>query len=327
MRTRVLVTGGARFLGSHLVYNRACPASPIHYQHDPVDTTKTSVVGAINTLDHMLRTFHHTAQHRMTDLCKIVTKNKSDKFGSRHNYTALYDHLFRGSCKSVKTLLEIGIGSLSVSVDSNMRFHTPWVYRIATRLIPTRLVNEVVHSLYGEKNFPIYQPGASLRSWREYFPNAQIFGADVDRSILFNSDRINCCWVDQKSPEAIQNLFSQIGSQIDVIIDDGLHTLEAHCITLENSLPHVASGGWLIVEDIEEKNLYALRKWIQMHSSSFRDFEWELVQLPHPANKLDNNLLIVRRVHAASTSTQYWLTAPHFHGCRVVDRGMRPGDV
>lgn len=112
-----------------------------------------------------------------------------------------------------------------------------------------------------------------------------------------------------------------------MIIDDGLHTLEAHCITLENSLPHVASGGWLIVEDIEEKNLYALRKWIQMHSSSFRDFEWELVQLPHPANKLDNNLLIVRRVHAASTSTQYWLTAPHFHGCRVVDRGMRPGDV
>ena len=185
-----------------------CPASPIHYQHDPVDTTKTSVVGAINTLDHMLRTFHHTAQHRMTDLCKIVTKNKSDKFGSRHNYTALYDHLFRGSCKSVKTLLEIGIGSLSVSVNSNMRFHTPWVYRIATRLIPTRLVNEVVHSLYGEKNFPIYQPGASLRSWREYFPNAQIFGADVDRSILFNSDRINCCWVDQeKSKKRIRKSF------------------------------------------------------------------------------------------------------------------------
>ena len=48
-------------------------------------TTKTSVMGAINALDHMLQTFHHTAQHRMTDLCKIVTKNKSDKFGSRHN--------------------------------------------------------------------------------------------------------------------------------------------------------------------------------------------------------------------------------------------------
>jgi UDP-glucuronate decarboxylase len=101
MKTRVLVTGGAGFLGSHLcdrlikenkevicvdnfftgnkgnliqllnnpffeiirhdvtfplylevdqIYNLACPASPVHYQHDPVQTTKTSVHGAINML-------------------------------------------------------------------------------------------------------------------------------------------------------------------------------------------------------------------------------------------------------------------------------------
>ena len=101
LRTRVLVTGGAGFLGSHLcercspmgrcalrrqllyrragaislicsatrdssccattlrfrsmsrsieIYNLACPASPVHYQFDPVQTTKTSVIGAINML-------------------------------------------------------------------------------------------------------------------------------------------------------------------------------------------------------------------------------------------------------------------------------------
>ncbi len=32
------------------IYNLACPASPVHYQHDPVQTTKTSVMGAINML-------------------------------------------------------------------------------------------------------------------------------------------------------------------------------------------------------------------------------------------------------------------------------------
>src|SRR5205085_2326108 len=33
------------------IYNLACPASPVHYQHDPVQTTRTSVHGAINMLE------------------------------------------------------------------------------------------------------------------------------------------------------------------------------------------------------------------------------------------------------------------------------------
>ena len=38
------------------IYNLACPASPVHYQHDPVQTTKTSVHGAINMLGLARRT-------------------------------------------------------------------------------------------------------------------------------------------------------------------------------------------------------------------------------------------------------------------------------
>jgi len=120
-RKRILVTGGAGFLGSHLVdrlleqghevicvdnlftgtkrniehlhnhtrfelmrhdvtfplfvevdeiYNLACPASPVHYQHDPVQTTKTSVHGAINMLGLAKRL-----------KCKIFQASTSEVYG------------------------------------------------------------------------------------------------------------------------------------------------------------------------------------------------------------------------------------------------------
>jgi UDP-glucuronate decarboxylase len=118
---RILVTGGAGFLGSHLIdrlladghevvcadnlftgskrniahllqhpsfefqrhdvtfplylevdeiYNLACPASPIHYQHDPVQTTKTSVHGAINMLG-LAKRLH----------CRIFQASTSEVYG------------------------------------------------------------------------------------------------------------------------------------------------------------------------------------------------------------------------------------------------------
>ena len=124
--TRVLVTGGAGFLGSHLcerlvaegkevvcvdnyftgtrrnisglldhasfealrhditfplyvevdeIYNLACPASPIHYQHDPVQTTKTSVHGAINVLGLAKRLG-----------AKILQASTSEIYGDPHEH-------------------------------------------------------------------------------------------------------------------------------------------------------------------------------------------------------------------------------------------------
>jgi UDP-glucuronate decarboxylase len=52
------------------IYNLACPASPIHYQHDPVQTTKTSVQGAINMLGLAKRLS-----------CKILQASTSEVYG------------------------------------------------------------------------------------------------------------------------------------------------------------------------------------------------------------------------------------------------------
>ena len=63
------------------IYNLACPASPIHYQHDPVQTTKTSVHGAINMLGLAKRLG-----------CKILQASTSEVYGdpSVHPQTEEY---------------------------------------------------------------------------------------------------------------------------------------------------------------------------------------------------------------------------------------------
>ena len=55
------------------IYNLACPASPIHYQRDPVQTTKTSVHGAINMLGLAKRL-----------KCKIFQASTSEIYGDPH---------------------------------------------------------------------------------------------------------------------------------------------------------------------------------------------------------------------------------------------------
>ncbi|MFX1767396.1 SDR family oxidoreductase [Paraburkholderia sp. A1RI-2L] len=129
---RILVTGGAGFLGSHLcerlvsqghdvlcvdnfytgskrnvahlldnanfevmrhdvtfplyvevdeIYNLACPASPIHYQHDPVQTTKTSVHGAINMLG-LARRLH----------AKLLQASTSEVYGDARRHPQTEDY-------------------------------------------------------------------------------------------------------------------------------------------------------------------------------------------------------------------------------------------
>jgi hypothetical protein len=40
------------------------------------------------------------------------------------------------------------------------------------------------------------KPGASLYVWRDFFPNAYIFGADIDKEVLFNDKRITTGYID-----------------------------------------------------------------------------------------------------------------------------------
>jgi SAM-dependent methyltransferase len=158
------------------------------------------------------------AQNRASagELKRLFDKYGSDK-ANEHNYHHVYGAILRDP-ESVENIFEIGLGTNNTDVASNM----------------------------GARG----KPGASLRAFRDYCPNAAVFGADVDRRVLFEEERIKTFFVDQTKPATFDPLLQTLPEAFDLVIDDGLHSPNANIASLEFGLKIVRKGGWVVVEDI-----------------------------------------------------------------------------
>lgn len=152
------------------------------------------------------------------ELASLLTKYGSDKATSHGYYLVYASALARCGTDRTLNLLEIGLGTNMTDVVSNMG--------IAGR------------------------PGASLRAFRDFLPKASIYGADVDRRILFSEERIQTYFVDQTDRRSFAELGKNLPSEFDLMIDDGLHLLTANVNSLAFFLGRLRPGGFAIVEDI-----------------------------------------------------------------------------
>jgi hypothetical protein len=158
------------------------------------------------------------------------TKTLSDLFGrhgsdkaTKHDYFLVYADLLSelGLNRNLK-ILEIGLGSNNPDLVSSM----------------------------GAEG----KPGASLRAFRDSLPSSEIYGADIDRSILFAEERIKTAWVDQFDRGSFVKMAEDLGeTQFDLIIDDGLHAITANLNSLMFALNSLREGGIMIVEDIPKR--------------------------------------------------------------------------
>lgn len=87
--------------------------------------------------------------------------------------------------------------------------------------------------------------GASLRMWRDYFPNANITGVDrSDRNIVVGDTRIIICDQDDDTlPELL--------GPLDIIIDDASHSADPTIKAFHNLFPLLRPGGTYVIEDLQ----------------------------------------------------------------------------
>ena len=92
--------------------------------------------------------------------------------------------------------------------------------------------------------------GGSLEMWQAYFPKARIFAVDILDASRFNNARVTTLVADQANRDQLQKAIDASGSDIDVLIDDGGHTMEQQQVSLGFLFRHVRPGGYYVIEDV-----------------------------------------------------------------------------
>lgn len=159
------------------------------------------------------------AQDEAINLKGIFDSYGCDK-SHNHDYHFVYGAVLKNLGR-IESMLEIGLGTTNTDVVSNMG--------------------------------KIWVPGNSLRAFRKYLPATSIYGADIDRRILFQEDRIKTYFVDQTDGATITALGDKMPGKLDLIIDDGLHAPNANLAVLSFALDKLKAGGWVVIEDISEE--------------------------------------------------------------------------
>ncbi len=208
--------------------------------------------------------------NRLSEFCD---KYGSDKGSTRatghpypwspHPYTLFYESFFHLNRKNVTNLLECGVGTQNLEISANM----------------------------GRSGIP----GASLRVWRDFFPNATITGLDIDSNVIFKEDRIQTLVFDQTSESASIELARHFdGVKFDIIIDDGLHSQDGNLNFFRFSKKLLSSQGVWIVEDLSPTRLIKLLNSLNS-SEEFSQFIFcPIIFQGERKDLVMNSLLLIR---------------------------------
>ena len=183
--------------------------------------------------------YNDTYANEISSLCDLYGSDKGSDASKNHAYSDVYNDFFASQKLSVAAVFECGVGSINPNIPFNMGING--------------------------------RPGASLRVWRDYFPNAQIYGADIDETILFSEERITTAYVDQTSQNSISSMWNKFDIDlVDVIIDDGLHDASAAISLFEGSIERLRIGGYYVIEDLDHENLRQLLMYFKGSKHKFR---------------------------------------------------------
>lgn len=201
-----------------------------------------------------------------TELCAIMKAAGSEIAGPAHNYTTLYSPILE-----------------PVRNDPIRLFHFG--------MRPARDASGAVQT-----------PAASLQGWRNYFPNAAVFGGDDLSENIVDISGIHTFQYSLADPSGLEKMWSndELAGEFDVIIDNGINHPHANAHCFEQSHEKVKVGGIYAIENIYWKTCTF---WVNKRvawEKKFNNFKFRFLSIPHPTNKETNIVILAQKVSAVA---------------------------
>ena len=190
--------------------------------------------------------FYDQKKHKNTEKIKDKLSRNLEIYGSdkvRNNYHLIYSCILK-DIEHPYNILEIGLGTNDPEVVSSM-------------------------GLSGK-------PGASIKGFKDTFTKSKIYGADVDKKILFSEERIKTFFVDQNNLETFKNITDNVNDKFDLIIDDGLHYQLSNLNTLLFAFNNLKKDGYFVIEDI---GIWTIDTWKIVNKLIPNNFESQIIEI------------------------------------------------
>jgi len=164
--------------------------------------------------------------YQPTELCLLGEKYGADKAPQiAHTYTPYYYEFLKFRKYGTKKVLEFGVG--------NFNQISKWQATVI---------------------------GASLKMWRDFFPNAWVYGADWCKESIIQDERLSTYYANLDIEADILKVLEQTGTDLDLIVDDASHHWRQQVLLAATVIPRLTSKDWIyIIEDCKFTN-YVRRK-------------------------------------------------------------------
>ena len=189
---------------------------------------------------------------KMLVLNQLANHSRTDK-NTIHSYMPIYEKLFESKRYTAKNVVEIGIG-----------------------ICP--------------------KGGGSIKLWHDYFENAHIYGMDVQELHMFwdelkNKERITLFTSTNAYDDTfVDKTFFEQDKKLDIIIDDGAHTLETMISFITLYSQALADKGVMVIEDIQDIGwIDVLRRYVPRHLKPYV----EVYDLRHVKGRYDDIMFVI----------------------------------